>query len=88
MAEERPILARDVKTGDKHYYRNITFEIVEVMDTRDFNKRPMKIISYRIIDRDFVSPVAHLFLYPHDNVRNYIKQVIDTYLQARSSIRR
>ena len=75
MAEEevRPI------AGHTYQFDNIKFEIVEVNRTRDYRKREILMISYRIREGNYVSPVAHLFLSPDQSLQEEVRRVIETY---------
>jgi hypothetical protein len=88
MATERPAFADERKAGEKFFEKNISFQIVEVVPLKDFMGRRMVQIAYRIIDGDYTSPVAHLFLYAEEDVKLWVKRVVDNYLSAKESILR
>jgi len=88
MATERPAFADERKPGEKFFEKNITFQIVEVIPLKDFMGRQMVQIAYRIIDGDYTSPVAHLFLYADEDVKFWVRQVVNNYLSAKESILR
>jgi len=80
--------ASKVHPNQKIFYKNITFEIIEVNQVKGYKNRVTYVISYRLIDGGFTSPVAHLFVSPTDDVRKHVKQVIDHYLHNKEYIRR
>jgi len=84
--EER-LPPRRLKPGDKFYKDTVTFEIVEVNTVRGYRQPPVYIVAYRIRDKDYVSPVAHLFITEGDDARAWIQRVIDHYIQNRNYIR-
>jgi len=88
MAEERPLPPRMVRPGSRYVEGPVTVEIVEVIRTKDFIGRPLFIISYRLREGSYVSPVAHWFVYPHEDLRKLIRETVDFYLSVKKSILR
>jgi len=81
-------LVRDVRTGEKLFYKNITFSIVEKIETKDFMGRELVVLSYQIIDGNFQSQVAHLFLHPLDNIKEWVMKIVENYIQIKQSMLR
>jgi len=83
---ERPLYPREINAGYKHYEGSITIEIVEVAEVPQFPSGKAYMIAYRIIDGDYVSPVAHLFVSSDTDLKKEFKRVVDFYNQVKSSI--
>ena len=79
-----------VRPGDRYYKDTVTFEVVEVNKTADIRGLAIYIIAYRIRDRvgnrEFVSPVAHIFVTANDDVKKHIEKVVDDYLRLRNQL--
>ena len=90
MAE--PLFPRHLKAGQRHVIRGITIEVMEVNEIRAYTgagqKSTVYMVSYRLRDGDFITPVAHLFIPATDDARKYFLQVINQYLSNREFIRR
>jgi len=88
VAEEQEEEEKVRKKGDNAYiFRNIVVEIVEVMQFRSPAGRLKNMIAYRIRDRNFVSPVAHFWMDQAEDVKKYIKQVVEQYLAVKGMIK-
>ena len=77
-----------VRAGEEHEVEGIKLQIVEVMPYRTFRGRRMLMIAYRIIDGDFISPVAHFWIPEGADVRPKIEEVVKHYLTIRGRLRR
>jgi len=77
-----------VHAGERHEHRGVTLQIVEVNEYKTFSGQREFMIAYRIIDRDWESPIAHFFLPPRVDPRPKVEKIIEEYLRIRQSIRR
>ena len=77
-----------VRAGEEHEVEGIKIRIVEVLPYRTFRGRRMLMIAYRIIDGDFTSPVAHLWIEEGADIRPKLKELVRNYLTIRGRLRR
>jgi len=77
-----------VRAGEEHEVEGIRIQIVEVLPYRTFRGRRMLMIGYRIIDGDFISPVAHLWIGEGEDIRPKLKELARHYLSLRGTLRR
>jgi hypothetical protein len=76
-----------VRAGETFTHEKIAVEIVEVMPYFDIIGRKHFQISYRIKDGNYVSPVAHFWMDKNEDIRNYIRQVVEQYLSIVKPLR-
>lgn len=77
-----------VRAGQKYTHEKVVFEVVEVIPMFDFAGRKMHQISYRIIDGNYVSPVAHLWIRKGQDIRKAVEEVVNQYLTIIKTLRR
>jgi len=77
-----------VRAGEEHEVEGIRVRIVEVLPYRTFRGRRMLMIAYRIIDGDFTSPVAHLWIEEGADIRPKLEELVRNYLTIRGRLRR
>lgn len=77
-----------IKIGDTHTHKGVTLEVVEVTKLTTFSGITQLMIAYKIRDRDYVSPVAHVFVNEGQDVRTAFEQVIDYYLNVKRMLLR
>ena len=86
-----PLLPRQLRAGQKHYVKGITIEIMEVNEIKAYagssDRVTVYMVSYRLRDGDFISPVAHLFIPAVEDARKYFLRVVDEYLRNREWIK-
>ena len=76
-----------VRVGETYTHEKITVEIVEVLPYFDIVGRKHFQIAYRIKDGNYVSPVAHFWMDKNEDIRDYIKQVVEQYLSIVKPLR-
>jgi len=69
-----------VDTETRVQVENITVQVVEVIPYRDVGGKTNLLVGYKIIDKDFVSPVAHIWGSETDNWNLKLKQAGEHYL--------
>jgi len=76
-----------VRAGETYEFDGIIVEILEVTPYYTFSKVRNLMISYRIREGSFVSPVAHLWMSEVDDIRIRLKEVVDYYNSVKKSLR-
>jgi hypothetical protein len=76
-----------VRAGETYEFDGIIVEIVEVNPYYTFSKVRNLMISYRIKEGSFVSPVAHLWMSEVDDIRARLKEVVEYYIQVKKTLR-
>jgi len=75
-----------VREGDEIQHKEIIFKVVEVAPHFDPAYRPRLMIGYRLIDKDFTSQIAHIWIGKNEDVRPHVERVVDHYLGTLKSI--
>lgn len=76
-----------VRPGERHEYKGVVLQILEVNPYRSFSGRTEYMVAYVIIDGKWRSPVAHFWLREREDPRPVIERIIDNYLQVKASLR-
>ncbi|KPV62497.1 MAG: hypothetical protein AOA66_1314 [Candidatus Bathyarchaeota archaeon BA2] len=77
-----------VMVGEEHVHEGITVKVVEVIPYRDFRNQKNLMIGYMIIDGDFTSPVAHIWMLETEDIAEKLRSVAGYYLTIKSSLKR
>lgn len=69
-----------VREGDTHEFKKITFKVMEVIPHFDPAYRPRLMVGYRLIDGDYESQTAHLWMGKNEDIRPHVERVVEYYL--------
>jgi len=64
--------------------RKIVIKIVEVIPYRKLTGGRRLLIGYKLIDGNFVSPTAHLWINENEDIRPHLKRVVEFYNEVKS----
>ena len=76
-----------ISEGSEIDVGEIKVRIVEIIETRDFAKNRILQVAYQIVDGDYVSPTAHLWVRNEEELKKRIKRVVSDYLRVRDFMR-
>jgi len=74
------------RVGERVEHKGVIFEVVEVMEYTVTGTDRWYLIAYRIIDRDYTSPVAHLPMRAREDFTEKVQAVIENYLQLKNRL--
>jgi hypothetical protein len=77
---------RVVREGETFEHKKVIFKIVELAPHFDPQFRPSLMIGYKLIDGDFTSETAHIFIRKNEDPRPHVERVVDHYLGTLKSI--
>lgn len=75
-----------VMVGEKHTQDGIVLEIREVIPYRNFSGKKELMIGYIIKNGKFTSPVAHFWMSEDEDASTKIREILNYYLQIKSSL--
>jgi len=76
-----------ISEGSEIDVGEIKVRIVEIIETRDFAKNRILQVAYRIVDGDYESPTAHLWVRGEEELKRRIERVVSDYLRVRDFMR-
>jgi len=75
-----------VEPGSTYNVEGILFQIIETHRYYDVAKRSHLLVSYRIKDGSYVSPIAHFNISLGADPKDLIKKIVIQYLRSKQTI--
>ena len=76
-----------ISEGTELNIGEIKVRILEVIETMDFAKNRILQVAYQIIDGDYESHTAHLWVRNEEELKKRIERVVSDYLKVRNFMR-
>ena len=76
-----------ISTGSELNVGEIKVRILEIIETRDFAKNRLLQVAYQIVDGDYESHTAHLWVRSEEELKKRIERVVSDYLRVRDFMR-
>ena len=76
-----------ISSGSELNVGEIKVSIVEVIEMKDFAGNRLLQVAYRLIDGDYESHTAHLWVRDEKELRERIERVVSDYLRVRDFMR-
>ena len=76
-----------VRANETYEVEGITVRIMEVIPYTTFSGRKELLISYRIEDGRFTSPIAHFWMREGEDPRPYIERIVSQYKAVKNIFR-
>jgi len=75
-----------VRAGETYDVKGVRIRIMEVIPYRTYIGRRELMIGYRIEERGFRSPLAHIWMREGDDIRPHLEEVVTLYKEIRESL--
>jgi len=76
-----------ISSGSELNVGEIKVRILEIIETRDFAKNRLLQVAYQIVDGDYESHTAHLWVRSEEELKKRIERVVSDYLRVRDFMR-
>lgn len=76
-----------ISSGSELDVGEIKVRILEIIETKDFAKNRILQVAYQIVDGDYESHTAHLWVRSEEELRRRIERVVSDYLRVRDFMR-